>query len=171
MSSPTWEKLKPVIAAQASAQAEAVREALRTDPALETEALDTGWREALRAQRATLLSLRRDGMLSEEMFDRLAAEVDGQLNTGFTASPAAGEPRTQFVEGTLAPEAPAAGKRVAEVEWPRAAVLVSIRREAEVIIPRGDTRLQAGDVVTVLAEREQAEAIRRLLGSRSAGAA
>ena len=42
-------------------------------------------------------------------------------------------------------------------------MLVSIRRGKQVLIPRGDTRFQAGDVVTALCEREQAEAIRGLL--------
>ena len=57
----------------------------------------------------------------------------------------------------------AVGKAVAELDLPRAAVLVSIRRGHELVIPRGDTRLQAGDVVTALCEREVIAQIKAVL--------
>jgi Trk K+ transport system NAD-binding subunit len=59
----------------------------------------------------------------------------------------------------LTPEARAIGKTVAELGLPRTVVLVSIRRGQELVIPHGDTRLQAGDIVTALCERESAEQI------------
>ena len=40
------------------------------------------------------------------------------------------------------------GRRVREVSWPEGSTLVSIRRNREVVVPAGDTLLQAGDVVT-----------------------
>jgi CPA1 family monovalent cation:H+ antiporter len=163
MSSPTWEKLKPIVSQRAAAQAAAVREVLQTEPALEAEELDTGWREVLRAQRAALLDLRRDGMISEDVFEKLTAEVDGQLNEGFIGVPEDSVARTQFIEVTLAANSPAVGQRVVDLALPRTAVLVSIRRGEEVIIPRGDTQFQAGDVVTALCEREHAGAIKQIL--------
>jgi Trk K+ transport system NAD-binding subunit len=42
-------------------------------------------------------------------------------------------------------------------------VLVSIRRGKQVLIPRGDTRFQAGDEVTALCERDQVPEIRKIL--------
>jgi hypothetical protein len=36
-------------------------------------------RELLRTQRSALLRLRRDGVVSDEAFDRLTAEVDARL--------------------------------------------------------------------------------------------
>jgi Trk K+ transport system NAD-binding subunit len=45
-------------------------------------------------------------------------------------------------------------------------VLVSIQRGDEVIIPRGDTHLHAGDVVTTLCERESIPPIKHLLIDR-----
>ena len=51
----------------------------------------------------------------------------------------------------------------AELNIPRAAVLVSIQRGEETIIPRGDTILQCGDVVTTLCERDTIPSVRRLL--------
>ena len=46
----------------------------------EAEELDTGWRELLRARRGALLGLRRDGIISEEVFEKLTSEVDFLLN-------------------------------------------------------------------------------------------
>jgi len=163
LSTPTWEKLKPLITQRATALAEAVREVLLTDPALEAEELDTGWRELLRAQRGALLGLRRDGVISEEVFEKLTAEVDAGLTAGIPTLPEVAEPSTRFIEITLPPGSPAATKTVGELGLPRAAVLVSIRRGDEIIIPRGDTRLRVGDVVTTLCERECADEVRAAL--------
>lgn len=40
------------------------------------------------------------------------------------------------------------GRRVREVSWPEGSTLVSVRRNRDVLVPGGDTTLQAGDVVT-----------------------
>jgi CIC family chloride channel protein len=73
----------------------------------------------------------------------------------------ASETRTQFVDIPL--PAGAAGKTIASLALPRAAVLISIRRGRELLIPRGDTTLQAGDLVTALCERDCADALRAAL--------
>ena len=66
----------------------------------------------------------------------------------------------------LPPESRAVGKTIAELGLPRAAVLVSVRRGRELLIPRGDTRLKASDVVTALCEREYTAQVKTAL-SRS----
>jgi CIC family chloride channel protein len=38
------------------------------------------------------------------------------------------------------------------VPWPREGVIASLRRGRRLLIPHGDTRLQAGDVLAVVAE-------------------
>jgi CPA1 family monovalent cation:H+ antiporter len=172
LSTPTWEKLKPRLSQRASSLAEAVREVLRAESALEAEEVDTARREVLRAQRSALLGLRRDGVISEEVFENLSAEVDTMLSGAGLFADAEGGPPTQFVEVTLAPESHAADKTVAELNLPRAAVLVSVRRGRDLIIPRGDTRLQVGDVVTVLCENVHVEEVTDLLrapGDASSG--
>jgi CIC family chloride channel protein len=73
-------------------------------------------------------------------------------------------PRTEFVDVALPPDSRAAGKTIAELGLPRAAVLVSVRRGRELVIPRGDTCLQASDVVTALCEREYTEQLKAMLG-------
>ncbi len=163
LSSHTWEKLKLDLSTEASTQAEKVRGILLADPILEAEELETGWREMLRAQRASLLSLRRDGVISDDTFERLSTEVDAQLSEGFQALPEPTETRTQFLELTLSDKSPVIGKTIAELSIPRAAVLVSIQRDDETIIPRGDTTLHAGDRITLLCERESIPEVKKLL--------
>jgi Trk K+ transport system NAD-binding subunit len=60
----------------------------------------------------------------------------------------------QFTEIKITSDFHASGKSVAELALPRAAVIVSVRRGHDLLIPHGDTRLQNGDAVTVLCERQ-----------------
>jgi Na+:H+ antiporter len=163
LSSHTWEKLLRFITTQATELAEKVRGMLLADPVLEAEELDTGWREMLRAQRASLLSLRQDGVISDDAFDQLSSDIDAQLSEGLPSFTDVREPATQFLEVTVPENSQAVGKTIAELGIPRNAVLVSIQREGEVIIPRGDTLLHVGDIVTTLCERETIAVMKDLL--------
>jgi CIC family chloride channel protein len=78
-------------------------------------------------------------------------------------SSALNDSRTQFLEMILLPESVATGKKVSEVNLPRASVLVSIRRGRELLIPRGDTMLEDGDIVTLLCKRESSNEAREAL--------
>jgi Trk K+ transport system NAD-binding subunit len=59
----------------------------------------------------------------------------------------------QFVDVLLVPGSHSVGKAIAALRLPREAVLISIRRGQNLVIPHGDTVLQVGDVVTALCER------------------
>ena len=166
LSTHIWNRLKLYINQNATSLGTAMRDLLLADPALEAEELDTGWRELNRAQRSALLGLRRDGVISMETFEQLTAEVDAQMDELPVMSEAGIAP-TQFVEVALRSDSHAVGKAIAELNLPRAAVFVSIRREEEIIIPRGDTLLETGDIVTTLCERESVAAVRKLLVSRT----
>ena len=73
--------------------------------------------------------------------------------------------RAEFVEVRIPTESPLAKLTVAELNLPHTAVLVSIRRGRELVIPRGDTQLECGDVVTALCQRESANQVRdKLIG-------
>lgn len=65
-----------------------------------------------------------------------------------------------FLDIPLILEAGSIGKTINELQLPREAVLVSIRRGNGLIIPHGDTRLEAGDVVTALCEKDCVEEIK-----------
>ena len=69
----------------------------------------------------------------------------------------------RFVERVIASDALAAGRAVADVAWPDGTVLTSIRRGGEIVVPRGDTVLRAGDEVVALVSAGQTEAFDRLL--------
>lgn len=59
----------------------------------------------------------------------------------------------------------AVGKTVRELDLPPQSLLVSIRRGGRVVIPRGDTCLERGDVIVILVPESEEEAVRsRLTG-------
>ena len=71
----------------------------------------------------------------------------------------------QLVEVTLADDSPATKQAILELGFPRDATVVAVIRESHVIVPRGDTVLQAGDEVLVLVTPESEEPVRRILVS------
>ena len=56
----------------------------------------------------------------------------------------------RLVEVTLAENSPASGKAISALGIPRDATVVAVVREQHVIVPRGDTVIQAGDEVLCL---------------------
>lgn len=75
----TWQRLAPLLEKRTAGLAEAVKEVVTSDPRVEAEELDTARRESLRAQRAALTGLLRDGVISEEIYSQLVGEVDVAL--------------------------------------------------------------------------------------------
>lgn len=65
-------------------------------------------------------------------------------------------------EITVLPGAACVGQRISQVGWPRDSVIASVRRGRRMLVPHGDTILQAGDVLVVVAEGAAAEEARRL---------
>ena len=66
-------------------------------------------------------------------------------------------------ERVRAADAPVAGRRVAEVAWPEGTVVTSIRRGGDLVVPRGDTVLRAGDEVVALISAGHTAAFDELL--------
>jgi CPA1 family monovalent cation:H+ antiporter len=81
ISSHIWENLRPIVEQRLKALTQAVQEALANSPEMEVEQLVTARRESLRAQRSTLAGLRRDGVISEETYEELVAEIDLALGS------------------------------------------------------------------------------------------
>jgi chloride channel protein, CIC family len=73
------------------------------------------------------------------------------------------DPRARFLEVTLTPSCCASNKTIAELGLPHNAVLVTIRRGRDLLIPRGDVKLLPGDIVTMLCEREFCDQARAVL--------
>lgn len=81
ISSHTWEELNPILNERVQALADAVQEVLHSDPELEREEFVISRREMLRAQRSTLVGLRRTGVISDEPYEDLVTEVDAALQS------------------------------------------------------------------------------------------
>ncbi len=64
--------------------------------------------------------------------------------------------------------APCAGRRIMDVHWPAESVVASVRRGRRVLVPHGDTVLQAGDVLVVVADEQASDEVRRLCQARAA---
>jgi CPA1 family monovalent cation:H+ antiporter len=75
----TWQIIVPALERQSAQLVEQVREIAASNPSVEAEELDTARREGLRAQRAALTGLLRDGIVNEDIFAELVGEVDAAL--------------------------------------------------------------------------------------------
>jgi CPA1 family monovalent cation:H+ antiporter len=80
ISLPTWDRVQPVLRQRADALAKAVQEVLQRAPSLQADEFIAARREELRAQRGVLANLRRDGVIAEETYVQLVAEVDTALD-------------------------------------------------------------------------------------------
>jgi hypothetical protein len=83
------------------------------------------------------------------------------------AAPGDAEPRYHTL--VLAPEAPAVGRAVRDLELPHGALLVTLERDGQTLVPRGDTMLLMGDRMTLFAPPLQLPgAVAILTGASSA---
>ncbi len=73
------------------------------------------------------------------------------------------EGKARLVEVTLAEDAPALRRTVAELGMPRDSSVVAVVRSRRVVVPRGDTVLEPGDEVIALVTDESEEAVRLIL--------
>jgi trk system potassium uptake protein TrkA len=69
----------------------------------------------------------------------------------------------RLVEVTLAESSPAAERAVADIGVPRDATLVAVVRDGHVVVPRGDTVLQAGDEVLALVTSDSEDSVKSIL--------
>jgi monovalent cation:H+ antiporter, CPA1 family len=79
LSTPTWEQLRQMLQQRIAGLTNQVREALKANPRLQLTDLQTAQRELLRVQRGVLMSLRSGGIIADEVFQELSAEVDAEL--------------------------------------------------------------------------------------------
>jgi trk system potassium uptake protein TrkA len=68
----------------------------------------------------------------------------------------------EIIEADLIASSPVANKALAEIRLPPEAVIISVLRGDEVLVPSGDTVLQAGDTVIALVKEEREEELRRI---------
>lgn len=66
------------------------------------------------------------------------------------------------VELRVKPDAPAAGQRIRDIQWPTESVVASIRRDGKLLMPRGVTEIQPGDLLTIVVAKEAESELARL---------
>jgi trk/ktr system potassium uptake protein len=71
--------------------------------------------------------------------------------------------RATLIEVTLAGESSAVDREVVDLDFPRDSTVVAVLRNDRVIVPRGDTLLQAGDEVLVLVTADSIDEVRKIL--------
>lgn len=73
------------------------------------------------------------------------------------------DPGTRFFDFRVPPGSFADGRLLREISWPEGCTVVSVRRHTDVMVPSGETFLEAGDVVTAFGtNRGQRRLIDRL---------
>ena len=72
-----------------------------------------------------------------------------------------GAGKNDLVELTLPPGSAVAGQRIVDLHLPPEALIVLLRRGEEYLIPRGNTRLQAGDVLQLLGGKPFLDEVRK----------
>ena len=172
LSSQAWEKLKPWLQEQNAQMARAVRTVLKADPYLEEEELEVARREILRAKRSAYLGLRRDGVISEDVYDQLTARVDGMLEEGlqFDASHRTSpvveatsekvEDKLELRELVIEAGSAAEGQQVRHIPWPEGFIIARIQRGTQMKVPHGQTTLLAGDILQTVASLDAFQAAR-----------
>jgi trk system potassium uptake protein TrkA len=77
----------------------------------------------------------------------------------------------EIIEVEVAPDAPAAGQQIGDLELPDGCLVVSILRDGKGFVPKAETVIQAGDEVLAVLNPGAEQAICALLAPRSAAAA
>lgn len=75
---------------------------------------------------------------------------------------------TNLIEVPVAEHSDAAGRRVRDIDWPQHALLTSIHRAGDLIMPHGDTELHVGDTVSVIVDDDHVATVRALLSGTGA---
>lgn len=77
----TWQTISPQLKQYNQVLVEATKEALIKHPELEAEEMESARRESLQAQRSTLNTLFKDGIINDETYIQLVSEVDAALTS------------------------------------------------------------------------------------------
>lgn len=106
--------------------------------------------------------IRRNDIVRAHEIGAIRREEARRRSEAFRSVSEAG---AKFVDVLLVPGSQSVGRTISDLNLPREAVLVSIRRGQDLVIPHGDTKLEPGDVVTALCEGECVMDVERLLNS------
>ena len=83
----TWQTISPLLEQYSQVLVDATKEVLTNHPELEAEEMETARRESLEAQRSTLSTLLKDGIINDETYMLLVSEVDAAITSDITNWP------------------------------------------------------------------------------------
>lgn len=147
----------------------AIEHAHRVNPSLHVLARvhDTEMLEALKRMPRTLGVLAEDEVayalarLVLQRYGASAIEAEAAVLDARRGGATAAASATRVVEVHVAEGAPGVSRALAELGLPRGALVITISRRGEFVVPHGATRLEVGDGLLVLADGEAARAIER----------
>jgi trk system potassium uptake protein TrkA len=90
--------------------------------------------------------------------------INDQVNTEFSIITRLKDGALELVKLGVPHDSPANGKRIVDIGMPRSSIVVAIdRKGTDLLIPTGDTELQAGDHVIVMVKKVNREDVRAAL--------
>jgi len=117
-------------------------------------------------------------VISEDVYERLTAEIDASLETGsdvFWFIPGESLPdrmkarhsRVDVRQIAVEPGSICDGQQVKDLNWPANSVIASLQRGEQMVIVRGESVLQAGDTLMLVADDNALQQIQALCKSRT----
>jgi CPA2 family monovalent cation:H+ antiporter-2 len=106
-----------------------------------------------------------------QRFGVSAIEAEATVIDSRRVHAGAAETRTRIVEIRVPASSPVIGRTIATLGLPRGALVITIARGREFVLPSGQTEVLADDALLVLADREIALAIEKLVAGRAEVAA
>ncbi len=94
----------------------------------------------------------------------LQRKLEGQYRAGQVRLETYSQGRV--IELRIERGAAADGKQISQITWPEGSLVATIRRSNRAIVPHGSTRVQAGDVLTIVLTTAHESDLRQLV-SRS----
>lgn len=96
--------------------------------------------------------------------DNIARLLEHEIDTAQIKRLAAiNQGEASICEAVLPPDYKLHGKRLCEIRLPGSAIIISVSRDGETIIPRGETTLCSGDTILFLTKNDALHEVQRLL--------
>ncbi len=73
-----------------------------------------------------------------------------------------GDAEAEVIEAQVMSSSVIAGKKIREIEWPDGSIVGAIKKAGKLVVPRGDTRIDEGDILTVFALSQDVPQVEKL---------
>ncbi len=73
-----------------------------------------------------------------------------------------GDAEAEVIEAQVMGTSPLSGELIRDIDWPEGAMVGAVIKRGEILVPRGDTRIEEGDVLVVFALSSDISVIEKL---------